>query len=74
MDENHTSNNQAGHGPGEFEGGTEAGGVGLDIGTSRIVIAGGPNGHQAHSQLNAFVELPWSKMTEASLRQKKVLF
>lgn len=74
MDENHTISNQVGYPGGDSEGAMEAGGVGLDIGTSRIVIAGGPNGHQAHSQLNAFVELPWSKMTEASLRQKKVLF
>jgi hypothetical protein len=73
MDENQM-HNVGGYGSGESETAGEAGGLGLDIGTSRIVIAGGPNGHQAHSQLNAFVELPWSKMTEASLRQKKVLF
>lgn len=57
----------------EQEGG-EMGAVGLDIGTSRIVLAGGPNGHKAHSQLNAFVEVPYSKMTETILAQNKVLY
>jgi actin-like ATPase involved in cell morphogenesis len=52
----------------------EFGAVGLDVGTSRIVLAGGQNGHKALSQLNAFVELPYSKMTESSLIQNSVLY
>ncbi len=54
--------------------GTEYGAVGLDVGTSRIVLSNGSNGHRSLSQLNAFVELPYSRMTEASLNQNKVLY
>ena len=53
---------------------TEIGAVGLDVGTSRIVMAGGPSGHKAHSQLNAFVGVPYSKMTEAILQQNKMVY
>jgi hypothetical protein len=53
---------------------TEGGAVGLDIGTSRIVVAGGPNGHKALTQLNAFVGVPYSKMTEAILQQNKMVY
>src|SRR5262245_51458153 len=52
----------------------DGGAVGLDVGTSRIVMAGGPNGHKAHSQLNAFVGVPYSKMTEAILQQNKMVY
>ncbi len=52
----------------------ESGALGLDVGTSRIVLAGGPNGHKALSQLNAFVEIPFSKMTEDNLKKNNVLF
>jgi actin-like ATPase involved in cell morphogenesis len=48
--------------------------VGLDVGTSRIVMAGGPSGHKALSQLNAFVGVPYSKMTEAILQQNKMVY
>ncbi|MDX2034528.1 MAG: cell division protein FtsA [Blastocatellia bacterium] len=48
--------------------------VGLDVGTSRIVMAGGPNGHKAQTQLNAFVGVPYSKMTEAILQQNKMVY
>lgn len=48
--------------------------VGLDIGTSRIVMAGGPNGHKGLTQLNAFVGVPYSKMTEAILQQNKMVY
>jgi actin-like ATPase involved in cell morphogenesis len=49
--------------------------VGLDVGTSRIVAASQHNGEfQFKSQLNAFVEVPWSKMTEASLKREGVPF
>jgi hypothetical protein len=54
--------------------GSEVGAVGLDIGTSRIVMAGGTNGHKAVSQLNAFVGVPYSKMTEAILQQNKMVY
>jgi hypothetical protein len=49
--------------------------VGLDVGTSRIVSAARHNDEfQFKSQLNAFVEVPWSKMTEASLKREGVPF
>ena len=39
--------------------------VGLDVGTSRIVIASEKNGDTGYaSQLNAFVNVPWTKMTD----------
>lgn len=53
---------------------SDFGAVGLDVGTSRIVLSGGPNGHKALSQLNAFVEIPFSKMTEENLKKNNVLF
>jgi len=52
----------------------EAGALGLDIGTSRIVLADGPSGHKAQSQLNAFVGVPYSKMTESILQQNKMVY
>src|SRR5262245_58023706 len=52
----------------------DGGAVGLDVGTSRIVMAGGPNGHKALTQLNAFVGVPYSKMTEAILQQNKMVY
>ena len=54
--------------------GGEIGAVGLDVGTSRIVMAGGASGHKAQSQLNAFVGVPFSKMTEAILQQNKMVY
>ncbi len=54
--------------------GSGEGALGLDIGTSRIVLAGGPNGHKAQTQLNAFVSVPYSKMTEAILQQNKMVY
>lgn len=53
---------------------SDGGAVGLDVGTSRIVMAGGPNGHKALTQLNAFVGVPYSKMTEAILQQNKMVY
>lgn len=52
---------------------TETGAIGLDIGTSRIVMADGPSNHKAQSQLNAFVAVPYSKMTETILQQNKMV-
>ncbi|MEP7271699.1 MAG: cell division protein FtsA, partial [Acidobacteriota bacterium] len=51
----------------------EIGALGLDIGTSRIVLAGGPNGSQTQSQLNAFVSVPYAKMTENILQQNRMV-
>jgi actin-like ATPase involved in cell morphogenesis len=52
----------------------EVGAVGLDVGTSRIVVAGGYNGHKAQTQLNSFVAVPYSRMTEAILQQNKMVY
>jgi hypothetical protein len=47
--------------------------IGLDIGTSRIVAARQVEGGYAYeSQLNAFVALPYSKMTENVLKKEHV--
>ncbi len=54
--------------------GNDVGAIGLDIGTSRIVMAGGTSGHKAHHQLNSFVGVPYSKMTEAILQQNKMVY
>ncbi|MCS6885629.1 MAG: HU family DNA-binding protein [Acidobacteriota bacterium] len=48
---------------------------GLDVGTSRIVLASGSiNDIKSQSQLNAFVSVPYSKFTENILRQNKIPF
>ena len=46
---------------------------GLDVGTSRIVLAK-PNGERPtyNAQLNAFISLPYSKMTEAMLNDEGI--
>ncbi len=49
--------------------------IGLDVGTSRIVAArhaGG--GYEYLSQLNAFVSVPFSRMTENALRREGIGF
>ena len=47
--------------------------VGLDIGTSRICLAQRVDEEfQYETQLNAFVTIPYSKMTEATLKKEKV--
>ncbi|MBK5294938.1 MAG: hypothetical protein JJE04_25080 [Acidobacteriia bacterium] len=47
--------------------------VGLDVGTSRIVAARRSGGSAEYgSQLNAFVSIPYSKMTENSLHRESV--
>ncbi len=47
--------------------------IGLDIGTSRIVAARSVNGeYQYEGQLNAFINLPWSKLAEKLLIQENV--
>lgn len=48
-------------------------GVGLDVGTSRIVIARrNENGYEFHSQLDAFVEVPNSRMTKTVLEKEGI--
>jgi len=47
--------------------------IGLDIGTSRIVAATRADGQEiVEAQLNAFVTLPHSKLTESSLKKENV--
>ncbi len=49
--------------------------IGLDIGTSRIVVARSVGGRpQYEAQLNAFVTLPYSRLTESLLRQEGVFY
>ena len=48
--------------------------VGLDIGTSRIVVADGPDGERRRSQLNAFVPVPVSEMAENMLKQRGMVY
>ncbi|HEV3470574.1 MAG TPA: hypothetical protein VG148_14725 [Pyrinomonadaceae bacterium] len=50
------------------------GAVGLDIGTSRIVVADGTPGRETRSQLNAFVAVPSSEMAENVLRQRRMVY
>jgi hypothetical protein len=52
----------------------EAGALGLDIGTSRIVLAAGQNGRQTQSQLNAFIDVPYAKLTENILQQNRLVY
>ena len=48
--------------------------VGLDVGTSRIVTAHRVDAeYRFQTQLNAFVDLPYSKITESTLKKEKVL-
>ncbi len=65
-EENKTNNAEAADG--------DVGALGLDVGTSRIVMAGGASGHKAQTQLNAFVGVPYSKMTEAILQQNNMVY
>lgn len=48
--------------------------LGLDVGTSRIVVANRKesNGFEYRSQLNAFVAIPYSKLTEGVLRRENI--
>jgi hypothetical protein len=55
--------------------GQEADFFGLDVGTSRIVLASGEfNNVKTQTQLNAFVTVPYSKFTENILRQNKITY
>jgi nucleoid DNA-binding protein len=56
-------------------GGQGAEPLGLDVGTSRIVLArGAGGGAQVERELNAFVSVPYSKFTENILKQNKVAY
>jgi len=47
--------------------------IGLDVGTSRIVVAQRAESEIRYdSQLNAFVTIPYSKMTQAALERERV--
>jgi len=48
--------------------------VGLDIGTSRIVVADGAPGKETRSHLNAFVAVPCSEMAENVLKQRGMVY
>ena len=50
------------------------GAVGLDIGTSRVVVTDGANGQESRSQLNAFVSVPSSEMAENVLQQRGMVY
>jgi hypothetical protein len=48
--------------------------LGLDVGTSRIVVASKQNeDYLFRSQLNAFVTVPFAKMTQATLKKEGIL-
>jgi hypothetical protein len=53
---------------------TKAGPVGLDIGTSRVVVADGSGGDRTRTQLNAFVPVPCSEMAENMLKQRGMVY
>lgn len=51
----------------------EGSALGLDVGTSRLVLASGTADHiKAKAELNAFITVPYSKFTESILKQNKV--
>jgi nucleoid DNA-binding protein len=53
----------------------EGSALGLDVGTSRLVLAHGPADHvKAKAELNAFITVPYSKFTENILKQNKVSY
>jgi hypothetical protein len=53
----------------------EGSALGLDIGTSRLVLAKGPaDSVKTSIQLNAFITVPYSKFTENILKQNKVSY
>ncbi len=52
----------------------KSGALGLDIGTSRIVVADGPKSQDTQTQLNAFVSVPASDMAETVLKQRNMVY
>ncbi len=54
---------------------SEGAALGLDVGTSRLVLASGSATHvKAKAELNAFITVPYSKFTENILKQNKVSY
>jgi hypothetical protein len=52
---------------------TSTGPLGLDVGTSRIVVARREEKkYRFEAQLNAFITLPWSRLTESLLQREEV--
>src|SRR5580698_5608380 len=52
---------------------TSTGPLGLDVGTSRIVVARREDKkYRFEAQLNAFITLPWSRLTESLLQREEV--
>ncbi|MCA1556503.1 MAG: hypothetical protein LC747_07410, partial [Acidobacteria bacterium] len=52
----------------------KTGAIGLDIGTSRIVMTDGSSQKDSLSQLNAFVAVPSSEMAENVLKHKNMVY
>lgn len=52
----------------------KTGAIGLDIGTSRIVISDSPERQESRSELNAFVAVPSSEMAENMLKQRNMVY
>src|ERR671939_225157 len=52
----------------------KSGAIGLDIGTSRIVVADSPHKNECRSELNAFVAVPSSEMAENVLKQRNMVY
>jgi len=53
----------------------EGSALGLDVGTSRLVLASGTAEHvKTSAELNAFITVPFSKFTENILKQNKVTY
>jgi hypothetical protein len=55
-------------------GNQKTGAIGLDIGTSRIVVSDSPSKHDCRSELNAFVAVPSSEMAENLLKQRNMVY
>ena len=54
---------------------SEGSALGLDVGTSRLVLASGAADRvKAKAELNAFIAVPYSKFTESILKQNKVTY
>jgi nucleoid DNA-binding protein len=57
------------------EAATDGSALGLDVGTSRLVLAsGGADRIKSTAELNAFITVPFSKFTENILKQNKVTY
>src|SRR3712207_4957233 len=66
--------NQAPTSGAKTEAEVRSGPVGLDIGTSRIVVSDGPDGNRRRAQLNAFVPVSCSEMAENMLKQRNMVY